>query len=345
MQRKSIMKPISQAIQTHIQQQSVQVTAPVAKSVETIVCIDRGYSQCKAILAEWSPTTKSHAIKRRLKFGSTVVAKPPRHDPKWKPIEVGGRSFLVGEDALSLQSYSGRLDTRLDACATPEFTALIRYAIDQLKVTHIDHLRVAIADPMLRDAQPYKENIALHLQGLNLAPKIEFEPQGVCGMYSQAMKIPLDQPLLYVDVGALTVLSRYWDGRRFNLERSAVSDQGVNHLLKLWAGGEYSNDLTAANYAHKLQERLTAEGYEPSPDDLAKVVASGWASEIMKTIISDLRSTEGVRHVRLAGGGSHFLLEEFINTFPKAEVRKVRDPEFCAIDSMFELFVGAKNAA
>jgi hypothetical protein len=305
------------------------------KRKKIVVGIDRGYSQVKVVVYEVDIESKESREVARFKFPSYVATAPTgKTVPNdWKIVEVEGARLVVGPTAAQARGFADRLDTRFDLVQSVEFLATVKFALDELKIGHIDYLVFAVADAMLSSTPKIKGRVR-ELCNLPASTDITFLPQALSGLSHYVLALEPGLSLLYTDIGYLTVLARLFDGQQISHLRSSASDKGVNALVDTLSKASLSNLMLADREAQRIQELLLKGNTSASRTSVTRIRESGWAEDIWRQVGSRLRSQDDIDVVVLTGGGSYLLRESAAAYFSNSKLIVPDSPEFSAVQAV-----------
>lgn len=261
-------------------------------------------------------------------------------------IPVGPLFYEVGPDVgLAADTFRAK-QLHDEYTESPEYMALLRGALSQMKVQQIDLLIVGLPVALfaLKKAALEKAMIGTHPIGNGKTVSVVramaiAQPQGALVHYAAAhakMESIGTEQSLVIDPGSRTFDWLVTRGMRLVQKQSHSINRGMSDVLRLLAT-EISRDIGTPYRDYDAIDLALRTGKAPvifqRPYDMKKhlPLAESVAQQAVSTMRQWIETPESLQNIILVGGGA-FLFKKAVKTaFPKHRIHEVKEPMFANV--------------
>lgn len=261
-------------------------------------------------------------------------------------IPVGPLYYEVGPDVgLAADTFRAK-QLHDDYTESPEYLALLRGALSQMKVSHIDLLIVGLPVALfsLKKAALEKAMTGSHPVGngktVTVAKAMAIaQPQGALVHYAaehEKMATIGTEQSLVIDPGSRTFDWLITRGMRLVQKQSNSINRGMSDVLRLLAA-EISKDIGTPYRDYDAIDLALRTGKAPvifqKPYDMKRhlPLAESVAQQAVSTMRQWIETPESLQNIILVGGGAFLFKKAVKAAFPKHRIHEVKEPMFANV--------------
>ena len=261
-------------------------------------------------------------------------------------IPVGPLYYEVGPDVgLAADTFRAK-QLHDDYTESPEYLALLRGALSQMKLQRIDLLIVGLPVALLtlKKAALEKAMVGNHPVGGGKTVSVVkamavAQPQGALVHYAATHEkmatIGMEQSLV-IDPGSRTFDWLVTRGMRLVQKQSSSINRGMSDVLRLMAH-EISKDIGTPYRDYDTIDQALRTGTSPQifqkPYDIKKhlPLAESVAQQAVSTMRQWIENPESLQNIILVGGGAFLFKKAVKAAFPKHRIHEVKEPMFANV--------------
>lgn len=275
-----------------------------------------------------------------------LSAAPAVERRKTVAVPIDGLFYEVGPE-VNLAADSFRATQMHDRyIETPEYAALLRGALNLMKVDIIDLLVVGlpVAAFMTKRSALEKAMTGKHEVGggrtvIVRKTLVVAQPQGALVYYGslhQKLKALEREQSLIIDPGARTFDWLVAKGMRFVQKKSHSLNRGMFDILQAIAN-EISDDIGTPYRDFDAIDLALRTGKSPmiyqKPYDMSRLtpIAQGIAQQAVSSMMHWIEGSYSFQNIILVGGGAFLFKRAVKAAFPKHKIHEVRDPMYANV--------------
>jgi len=261
-------------------------------------------------------------------------------------IPVGPLYYEVGPDVgLAADTFRAK-QLHDEYTESPEYLALLRGALSQMKVSHVDLLIVGLPVALfsLKKAALEKAMTGSHPVGngktVTVAKAMAVaQPQGALVHYAaehEKMATIGTEQSLVIDPGSRTFDWLITRGMRLVQKQSNSINRGMSDVLRLLAA-EISKDIGTPYRDYDAIDLALRTGKAPvifqKPYDMKRhlPLAESVAQQAVSTMRQWIETPESLQNIILVGGGAFLFKKAVKAAFPKHRIHEVKEPMFANV--------------
>lgn len=253
--------------------------------------------------------------------------------------EVGPEVNLAADSFRATQLHDGYIET-------PEYLALLRGALHQMRVPVIDLLVVGlpVASFLTKKAALEKAMTGQHEVGGGQTVTVRkalaiAQPQGALVYYAslhEKLKTIEHEQSLIIDPGARTFDWLVARGMRLVQKKSHSLNRGMVDVLQVMAD-EISADIGMPYRDWEAIDVALRTGKSPiifqKPYDMTRLmpIARGIAQQAVSSMMQWIEASYSFQNIILVGGGAFLFKKAVKEAFPKHKIHEIKDPLYANV--------------
>ena len=275
-----------------------------------------------------------------------LSAMPAAERRKTVAVPINGLFYEVGPE-VNLAADTFRATQMHDRyIETPEYAALLRGALNLMKVNTIDLLVVGlpVAAFAAKKAALEKAMTGKHEVGGGRTVMVRkalavAQPQGALVYYAslhQKLKAIENEQSLIIDPGARTFDWLVTRGMRLVQKKSHSINRGMFDVLQAIAT-EISDDIGTPYRDFDAIDMALRTGRNPviyqKPYDMSRLmpIARTIAQQAVSSMMQWIETSYGFQNIILVGGGAFLFKKAVKDAFPKHKIHEIKDPIYANV--------------